>query len=141
MKFTTVIALLAAGAASVESKPSPETNANRFARGLPPLPPSRRATPVAGARRSGPSGISNSCNTGTLQCCNTVTTAGDSLAKVVLGLLGIVVGSTTPVGLTCSPLSAAGVSSSQCSETPVCCDDNSFNGLVAIGCSPININL
>jgi len=43
MKFTTVFAVLA-GATAVYA----ETNAERFARGLPPLPPARRATSVAG---------------------------------------------------------------------------------------------
>ena len=48
MKFTTVIAVLA-GAAAVSALPSTaETNAQRLARGLPPLPPARRGTPVAG---------------------------------------------------------------------------------------------
>ena len=90
MKFTTVLAVLAS-AVAVFAQPS-ETNAERFARGLPPLPPARRGTPVAGkfhptvaliiysdgltnmmyvaARRSQPSGgINNSCNTGPIQCC------------------------------------------------------------------------
>jgi hypothetical protein len=47
MKFTTVIAILA-GAAAVSARPGTETNAQRMARGLPPLPPARRGTPVAG---------------------------------------------------------------------------------------------
>lgn len=47
MKFTTVAAVLVATAASVQAKPS-ETNAERLARGLPPLPPVRRATGVSG---------------------------------------------------------------------------------------------
>jgi hypothetical protein len=85
MKFTAVLAVLAS-AVAVYARSS-ETNAERFARGLPPLPPARRGTPVAGelhltialiiysdrhdvaARRSQPSGISNSCNTGPIQCC------------------------------------------------------------------------
>ena len=63
-----------------------DTNAQRMARGLPPLPPIRRATPVAGmlflssrksfdhiilevAKRAGPSGSYNDCNTGSLRCC------------------------------------------------------------------------
>jgi len=140
MKFTTLVAVLAVAVASVESRPS-ETNGERLARGLPPLPPSRRATPVAGARRSGPSGISNSCNTGSVQCCNSVTTAKNPVAALLLGLLGLVLDGNTSVGLTCSPVSAVGVGSNECSETPACCTDNSFNGIVAIGCTPININL
>jgi len=118
MKFTTIIAVLAATAASVESKPSSETNADRLARGLPPLPPSRRATPVAAARRSSPSGISNSCNTGPVQCCDSVTSANNPAANLILSLLGLNIPGSTAVGLTCSPLSVVGVGSNQCSQTP-----------------------
>ncbi|KAF8204671.1 hydrophobin-251 [Pholiota molesta] len=28
-----------------------------------------------------------------------------------------------------------------CSAQPVCCTNDSFNGVVALGCTPININL
>ena len=52
------------------------------------------------------------CNTGPVQCCNDVTTAKDPLAKVILGLLGIVLGPDVSVGLGCSPLSIIGVGSS-----------------------------
>ena len=45
MKFTTVTAVLG-GAAAVSAHPGIETNAKRLARGLPPLPPARRGTPV-----------------------------------------------------------------------------------------------
>ena len=47
MKFTAVLAVLA-GAAAVSASPGVETNAQRLARGLPPLPPARRGTPVVG---------------------------------------------------------------------------------------------
>jgi len=47
MKFTTVIAVLA-GAAAVSALPATETNAERLARGLSPLPPMRRGTGVVG---------------------------------------------------------------------------------------------
>ncbi|KAF8152957.1 fungal hydrophobin-domain-containing protein [Crassisporium funariophilum] len=139
MKFTTVFAVLAAAAASVAATPT--TNAERLARGLPLLPPVRRGTPVAAARRSSPSGVSNSCNTGPVQCCNTVTTAANPLASLLMGLLGVVAPSNVLVGLTCSPLSVIGVGGSSCNQQPVCCTNNNFNGLIVIGCSPININL
>lgn len=45
MKFTTIFAVLAAAAATVGAAPA-ETNGDRLARGLPPLPPARRATHV-----------------------------------------------------------------------------------------------
>ena len=46
MKFTAVVAILAA-AASVSAKAMFETNASRLARGLPPKAPLRRSTPVS----------------------------------------------------------------------------------------------
>lgn len=51
MKFTVAVALFAAAMGAVDARPS-ETNAHRLARGLPPLPPVRRATPVEGIYRS-----------------------------------------------------------------------------------------
>ena len=45
MRFSIILVL--AGAVSVVAA-KPETNAQRLTRGLPPLPPARRATPVDG---------------------------------------------------------------------------------------------
>ncbi|KAF9484043.1 fungal hydrophobin [Pholiota conissans] len=143
MKFATTIALFTvAAAATVSAKPA-HTNAERMARGLPPLPPvRRRATGVQAARRSSPSGISNSCNTGPVQCCNTVTKAGTQAASYLLGLLGLGgIANDVLVGMQCSPLSAVGLGSNSCTQQPVCCENNHFNGLIVVGCSPININL
>ncbi|KAG5644495.1 hypothetical protein DXG03_008322 [Asterophora parasitica] len=108
MKLTTIFAVVAAAAATVSAMPA-ETNADRLARGLPPLPPVRRATPIGAARRATPSGSPNQCNTGPVQCCNSVTTSNDAVAKLLIGLLGIVVGPNVAVGLTCSPLSIIGI--------------------------------
>ncbi|KAF8875223.1 fungal hydrophobin [Infundibulicybe gibba] len=83
------------------------------------------------------------CNTGDIQCCNSVqAVSGSSAVSGLLGLLGIVVQDVTAlVGVTCSPITAIGIAGNQCSAQPVCCTNNSFNGLVAIGCTPINVNL
>ncbi|KAF4619456.1 hypothetical protein D9613_005292 [Agrocybe pediades] len=94
------------------------------------------ATP---ARRNEPSG---QCSTGELQCCNSVQAANSDAVSKILGLLGVVVQDVTAlVGLNCSPISVIGVGGNSCTAQPVCCTDNSFNGLIAIGCTPININL
>jgi len=47
MKFSTALVALT-GAAAVSALPGVETNGQRLARGLPPLPPVRRGTPVDG---------------------------------------------------------------------------------------------
>ncbi|KAJ3511805.1 hypothetical protein NLJ89_g3886 [Agrocybe chaxingu] len=140
MKFTTVFVALTATAATVCARLS-ETNAQRFQRGLPPLPPSRRATGVAAARRHQPSGISGSCNTGPVQCCNSITHATPIIATTIKALLGLVVPADVAIGISCSPLSVIGIGGNSCNQQPVCCENNEFNGLIAIGCSPININL
>ncbi|KAF8966177.1 hydrophobin [Flammula alnicola] len=60
----------------------------------------------------------------------------------LLGVLGIVIqGVEALVGIQCSPIDIAGIGQNSCNEQPVCCENTSFNGLIAIGCVPININL
>ncbi|KDR79960.1 hypothetical protein GALMADRAFT_1171623 [Galerina marginata CBS 339.88] len=82
------------------------------------------------------------CNTGSVQCCQSVQSASSPTAAGLLGLLGIAVGSVTGlVGVTCSPITAIGVGGNSCSAQPVCCSNNSFNGVVALGCTPVNLNL
>ncbi|PPQ78315.1 hypothetical protein CVT25_011686 [Psilocybe cyanescens] len=114
------------------------------------------ATP---ARRNTPNEPASQCNTGDLQCCDTVTTANSAAASKIISLLGIVVQDVTAVvGLTCSPISVIGVSGNSwyaplffvtfnvltddgSTAQPVCCENNSFNGVIAIGCTPVNVNL
>ncbi|KAF9031793.1 fungal hydrophobin [Hymenopellis radicata] len=80
------------------------------------------------------------CNTGPIQCCNSVQSASDPATAALLGLLGIVLGPITgQVGITCSPISVIGVGGSSCSAHPVCCTDNSNGGLVSLGCVPISL--
>ncbi|KDQ57018.1 hypothetical protein JAAARDRAFT_131186 [Jaapia argillacea MUCL 33604] len=88
-----------------------------------------------------PTEPASSCNTGPIQCCNTVESASSSAAGLVLGLLGIVLEDLTVlVGLTCSPITVIGVGSgSSCSANPVCCSDNSYGGLISIGCVPVTL--
>ncbi|KAG2095058.1 hydrophobin [Suillus cothurnatus] len=132
MKFTSVLAL--AVAATVVSA---ETNADRLARGLPPLAPARRGTPVARAKRTSPSSGSGQCNTGSTQCCDSVSKSGHGgHLDELLGLLAIEVPHNTPCGVSCSPMGGKG---SDCNQEPVCCENNSYNGIINIGCSPINI--
>ncbi|EIW85893.1 fungal hydrophobin [Coniophora puteana RWD-64-598 SS2] len=81
------------------------------------------------------------CNTGDIQCCNSTSSASDPATSLLLGLLGIVVqGVDVLVGIDCSPISVLSGGSS-CTAEPVCCENNNFNGLISLGCSPINLNL
>ncbi|KAK0493630.1 hydrophobin-251 [Armillaria luteobubalina] len=82
--------------------------------------------------------------TGTAQCCQSTENPSDLSPSTValLGLLGVVVGDlTADVGLTCSPISVIGVGGTSCDSQTVCCDNNNFNGVIALGCSPINVGL
>ncbi|KAJ3535273.1 hypothetical protein NM688_g7001 [Phlebia brevispora] len=76
------------------------------------------------------------CNTGSVQCCNVVTQAGSPLGNLLLGLLGIVVSDLDVLlGADCTPLSIGEVlGGATCSATPVCCEDNSVDTLISIGC-------
>ncbi|KAK0186256.1 fungal hydrophobin-domain-containing protein [Armillaria mellea] len=82
--------------------------------------------------------------TGTAQCCSSTESASDVSPGVatLFGLLGVVVSDLTAnVGVTCSPISVIGVGGTSCSSQAVCCDNNNFNGLVALGCTPLNVGL
>ncbi|KAJ2914457.1 hypothetical protein MD484_g5980, partial [Candolleomyces efflorescens] len=89
-----------------------------------------------------PGNPASECTTGPIQCCNSLQTAGTPGLDVILGLLGVVLGDINlPVGVTCSPISVIGVPGNSCSGQVVCCKDNTFNGIISIGCTPVNINL
>ncbi|KAF8167115.1 fungal hydrophobin-domain-containing protein [Crassisporium funariophilum] len=90
------------------------------------------------------------CNTGDILCCDSVQDASSPTVGMILSLIAgpdvcsnpnLFQGSTGKAGLTCSPLSVIGVGGSSCSAQPVCCTNNSFNGVIALGCTPVNLNL
>ncbi|KAF8063360.1 hydrophobin 2 [Lyophyllum atratum] len=100
------------------------------------------------------------CGTGNLQCCDALERADGSVAGLLLGLLGVVLqgvealvyvfhlvfkalayGGIADSGITCSPIDILGIGQNACHTQPVCCQDNDFHGIIAIGCVPININL
>ncbi|EAU80707.1 hydrophobin-251 [Coprinopsis cinerea okayama7 len=85
------------------------------------------------------------CNGGKIQCCNSVQDSkslDQSLTKL-LGLLKVDVKQITgQVGTGCTSLNVLGVGGgSSCTQQKVCCTNNSFNGVVALGCSPINVSV
>ncbi|KAI0350778.1 fungal hydrophobin [Trametes cingulata] len=98
-----------------------------------PTPP----VPTAPAAPGGGAGA-GSCSTGELQCCQSVESADSAAVAPILHALGVVLQDlNVPVGLSCSGITGVGVGGSDsCSANTVCCDDNSFGGLLAIGCLP-----
>ncbi|TFK64404.1 fungal hydrophobin [Pluteus cervinus] len=82
------------------------------------------------------------CNVGSVSCCNQVQSSNDQGVQLLTSLLGIALGGATgQVGINCTPVSVLGVGGNSCSAQPVCCTNNHFNGLVNVGCTPINVNL
>ncbi|KAG9227826.1 hypothetical protein PTI98_011462 [Pleurotus ostreatus] len=82
------------------------------------------------------------CNAGDVQCCKSVQKADSAGGAALLGLLGIVLSNLDVfIGGDCSPITAIGVGGTSCSSQAVCCENNSFNGLIALGCVPINLSL
>ncbi|KAJ3500899.1 hypothetical protein NLJ89_g9586 [Agrocybe chaxingu] len=81
------------------------------------------------------------CNVGDLHCCNTTAIASNPVAGILLGLLQVAVEPITAlIGITCSPILAP-ITSNSCSAQPVCCQNNNFNGVIVVGCSPVNLSL
>ncbi|KAJ3476106.1 hypothetical protein NLI96_g11393 [Meripilus lineatus] len=90
------------------------------------------ATPAAMA--------AGSCNTGPIQCCNQVQSANSGgIITAILNLLNVVVDANAQIGFDCSPINVIGVGQSQCSASPVCCDNNNVGGLISIGCLPVKL--
>ncbi|TFY82971.1 hypothetical protein EWM64_g1038 [Hericium alpestre] len=72
----------------------------------------------------------------------TVTVSNSPGIAGLLGLLGIVLqGVNIPVGVTCDPITVIGAGGASCNQQAVCCQNNNFNGLINIGCTPVNLNL
>ncbi|KAF9007121.1 hypothetical protein BDQ17DRAFT_1423197 [Cyathus striatus] len=92
-----------------------------------------------------PTGGGNNCNIESQQCCDSVQQAGsyNTQSLQALGLLGIPLVASTSLLALPALLSAflqfKAIPGS--SAQPVCCSNNNFNGVVALGCTPINVNL
>ncbi|KAF8418141.1 hydrophobin [Boletus edulis BED1] len=96
------------------------------------------AVPTALEARTG----SNTCNSGSVNCCQSVQSSSSSVIIELFGFLGLPMpAGNTQIGLTCSPVTLGGTSTgSICTQQTVCCTGNTFYG-VSTACSPININL
>ncbi|KAF8204665.1 hydrophobin-319 [Pholiota molesta] len=78
------------------------------------------------------------CNTGSVQCCDSTSTASNPVTALLLGSLGIPIGSVTGIiGLTCSP----SLASASVARPARLLHQQLFNGVVALGCTPVNLNL
>ncbi|KAI0366465.1 fungal hydrophobin, partial [Pilatotrama ljubarskyi] len=79
------------------------------------------------------------CNTGSIQCCDQVQDAKSSQMSGILSSLGLDSSSITGLaGTSCSPIDVLALGGgTSCNQTPVCCNDNTYQGLINIGCVPI----
>ncbi|KAF9457569.1 fungal hydrophobin-domain-containing protein [Collybia nuda] len=95
-------------------------------------------------RTTTPTTPASQCNVSNLKCCNS-TQESDALLPPVttlLGLLGINLSDLTAlVGVTCGGLNILSLGVSDCTAQPVCCSNNNFSGIVALGCTLINLSL
>jgi len=127
------------GSPSQSSPSAPTTSPGNGSpgNGSPTYPPTAPSTTVT--VEPAPTTVSQ-CNTGPVQCCNSVQPASSEAAAGIIGLLGIVLqNANVLVGLQCSPLNVVGLGGSTCKSQAVCCQNNTYNGLINIGCSPINL--
>ncbi|KIM44267.1 hypothetical protein M413DRAFT_25697 [Hebeloma cylindrosporum] len=99
-------------------------------------------TTIAGSPISPAPIPASRCNTGNMHCCDALERSDGSVAGTILGLLGVVIqGVGVLVGLHCTPLDILGIGQNSCHAQPVCCENNYFEGLIVIACTPISISL
>ncbi|PFH45530.1 hypothetical protein AMATHDRAFT_9044 [Amanita thiersii Skay4041] len=103
---------------------------------------------VALTAAGGPAaGDQSYCNSGSVQCCNSVQSVQQTSVQqleLILSQTGMGPSQLTGlVGVTCTPVDYMGNGSggNSCNSQTVCCDNRNFNGVIAIGCMPINISL
>ncbi|KAL0947570.1 hypothetical protein HGRIS_013659 [Hohenbuehelia grisea] len=82
-------------------------------------------------------------NTGNLQCCNNLQSSRSVSIIDLFDLLNetpTLAGSTGQVGFSCSPIiSDTGLGGAMtCTKAPACCSNIRFNGVLAVGCIPMN---
>ncbi|KZV64268.1 hydrophobin-domain-containing protein [Peniophora sp. CONT] len=95
---------------------------------------------VAAAPQAG-----SACNSGALQCCNSIQNSSSLNESGNGGLLDLIPialqGVNIPIGLTCTPIDVLGLGSNTCQQQTACCTGNTFSGAVTLGCSPVALSL
>ncbi|KAL2004662.1 hypothetical protein VTN00DRAFT_3190 [Thermoascus crustaceus] len=75
-------------------------------------------------------------------CCQTISDTKNSTIASTLSKYGVPPEMAKgPVGLACTPISTIVTLGQRCNANTVCCSNNNYNGLINLGCNPININL
>ncbi|KAG2140580.1 hypothetical protein DEU56DRAFT_797490 [Suillus clintonianus] len=83
------------------------------------------------------------CDTGVIECCNKDTLYSQTEPILTeFGLVDVAAVVDAFVGLECSGINVVGTSTGcLANQQPVCCENQKYNGIVSIGCTPINVNL
>ncbi|KAF5320999.1 hypothetical protein D9619_001640 [Psilocybe cf. subviscida] len=82
----------------------------------------------------------NSCSGGQINCCNSTQQSTAANLATLSGLLGISLPNLGGlIGLNCTFIGFLNLLGQQCATQQVCCTNNSFNGLIALGCTAINL--
>ncbi|KAG6902394.1 hypothetical protein C0995_000599 [Termitomyces sp. Mi166 len=99
------------------------------------------------------------CPPGKSKCCEALERSDHSLVGNILALLGVTLEAVEGLvyaftirffkelflipssGIQCVPIDINGIGQNECHYEPVCCSGQDIEGLIAMGCSPININL
>ncbi|PPR00782.1 hypothetical protein CVT24_000747 [Panaeolus cyanescens] len=98
---------------------------------------------AAGGTYTDENGIEYSCNSGPVQCCNSVQQVGSYDATAIAALIGVAAQDITgQLGVQCNPITGIGAGTgANCASSPVCCEKNFQNQLVGVNCSPITVGL
>ncbi|KAN0073728.1 hypothetical protein V8E55_011982 [Tylopilus felleus] len=84
-------------------------------------------------------GGGSTCSTGNTICCNNAFSNPLTFVPLAGSLISAII--SADAGITCSPISVLAVSGTSCTSQVACCDNDNFNSLIGVNCSPININL
>ncbi|KAJ7511724.1 hypothetical protein B0H11DRAFT_2214599 [Mycena galericulata] len=131
MKTAIFFSALSLVISAVEALPR-DSNAQRLARGLPPLPPQRRQP---GFKRSTPSSTPFHCDTKKTLCCSGFESASSPAAKNILSGLSIPTTSCgEQIGTGCVAASSDGTCTS--GKPAKCCGNIVGSALVGVDCTP-----
>ncbi|KAF8888399.1 hypothetical protein CPB84DRAFT_1849641 [Gymnopilus junonius] len=85
--------------------------------------------------------VFDSCNSGPVLCCNSLQAPETAAATQLLSLVGVAVEDVVAqVGAGCTAVTGVGAGTgANCATSPVCCQQNFFNQLIGVDCSPVNI--
>ncbi|KAH9910194.1 fungal hydrophobin [Epithele typhae] len=81
------------------------------------------------------------CNTGPVQCCESMESANSAAGSAILAAIGATLQNTNvELGLKCSPIDVVAVGSGKaCTTNTVCCKNNNIGGGVSAGCVPVTL--